>query len=706
MEYKINIENSPNKELSSKTKKNFEEKITLKNGTNGRSLKKSKDLIETNEIGNLIVENSHDGILIVGSNYKIEFINNQLCSLIGYQREEILNQDFRLLFQSDNKEEIMELYKSHLAGKNKNPDFHLHLKTKDNIEKIFDIKAVLYNDKLGATKTLAQFKDITESKHAELLLKQSEEKFRSIVENSHNGILIVDNNFHLEYVNEKFCEILKSTKEKLIGSDFRAFLSKDSLALVVERYEKRQRGIKTPSEYEINIVCDDGEVKAVKLNSNSISIANSPKTIAQILDITLSKKKEKLQNVLLKISQAVNEVNNLRGFLEIVRFKLNNIIDTKNFYVALYDSSSDTYTFPYHEDEFDKIDDFSQLDLKNSLTDFVRRKNQAILVDEKTQLLLEEQGEIEGVVGNICPIWIGAPLVVDNVVVGVIGLQNYHHANTYSLDDLELLKIVSENVSSAIWKKQIIDKLTERELRYRDFISRSSEGIYRLDFNPPVDTTLPVKEQVDLILKNSSIGECNDMFAQMYDVENPEKLIGQSLINFYHDSIEEEDENYKSNLTFVQNNYKIINSLTEEINSKGEKIYLLNNSVGVVKNGFLEHAWGIQRDITEKKIYEDVLRQIAEGIYSTMDDFFFNSLVKFLGKSLSVDYAIIAKLDYNKVQASTLACWNKDKIVENFNFKIKGSPCEIVIANGEASYLQNVSTLFPNDSFLQENIYH
>ncbi len=144
-------------------------------------------------------------------------------------------------------------------------------------------------------------------------------------------------------------------------------------------------------------------------------------------------------------------------------------------------------------------------------------------------------------------------------------------------------------------------------MRYKDFISRSSEGIYRIDFKEPIDITLPVDKQVDLMVRTSSIAECNDILVKMYGYKDSSQLIGKSLLDFYGNNFKKGDLNYRTNQLFVQNNYTIVNSLTEELNLKGEKVHISNNSVGVVKDGYLVHVWGIQADITEKKKVEDVL---------------------------------------------------------------------------------------------------
>jgi PAS domain-containing protein len=51
--------------------------------------------------------------------------------------------------------------------------------------------------------------------------------------------------------------------------------------------------------------------------------------------------------------------------------------------------------------------------------------------------------------------------------------------------------------------------------RYRAFIANSSEGIWRLEFDPPIDTSLPVGAQVDLAYATGRFAACNDVMARM-----------------------------------------------------------------------------------------------------------------------------------------------------------------------------------------------
>ena len=75
--------------------------------------------------------------------------------------------------------------------------------------------------------------------------------------------------------------------------------------------------------------------------------------------------------------------------------KLKSIVDARNFYVALYDQETGTYSFPYYVDEYDRWEEIAPEKLKKSLLDYVRRSGQPLLVNKKTHRELVQRGEIE-----------------------------------------------------------------------------------------------------------------------------------------------------------------------------------------------------------------------------------------------------------------------------------------------------------------------
>lgn len=90
-------------------------------------------------------------------------------------------------------------------------------------------------------------------------LMDREDMFRTIVENSHAGIFLVDESYSFVYVNDELCRLLGYSRPEILGQDFRKFLDDESLKIVVDRYIRRQRGQKVPPRYEFNIIRKNGE---------------------------------------------------------------------------------------------------------------------------------------------------------------------------------------------------------------------------------------------------------------------------------------------------------------------------------------------------------------------------------------------------------------------------------------------------------------
>lgn len=165
---------------------------------------------------------------------------------------------------------------------------------------------------LGLLYTRQQLEaEVRKRKESEKALEESENKFKSITEYATDGILMVDSDYHLIYVNQKLCKITGYNESELIGRDFRTLLDKTSLLLVAERYTKRQRGEEVPSSYEFHIITKDGQKRLLEASSTIIKNKHqNVQTIAHIRDITNRKKTEealrKERNQLEELHKAVD----------------------------------------------------------------------------------------------------------------------------------------------------------------------------------------------------------------------------------------------------------------------------------------------------------------------------------------------------------------------------------------------------------------
>lgn len=147
----------------------------------------------------------------------------------------------------------------------------------------------------------------------------------------------------------------------------------------------------------------------------------------------------------------------------------------------------------------------------------------------------------------------------------------------------------------------------KRQSRYEDFIKYSTEGIFLLEYHPPIPIDLPAEEQYRLSVERGVITECNDAIARMYGYSSREEMIGARYKDIYQE--EGIEENLEGNVEFIRAGYKLMDLETEEVDVNGEKVIFLNNAIGIIEDGYFTGTWGTQRDITALKKAEQEIIQ-------------------------------------------------------------------------------------------------
>lgn len=152
----------------------------------------------------------------------------------------------------------------------------------------------------------------------------------------------------------------------------------------------------------------------------------------------------------------------------------------------------------------------------------------------------------------------------------------------------------------------------EKEERYRNLFNVATEGIYRIDFDPPVPIDLPQSELVQRLARNAIVQEANECLARRHGV-GVSDMIGRPATDFA--------PNYGERALRVLRspNFRVSDHETEDVDAAGQAVLLLENLTGAVEDGRLMHIWGMQRDISERKLAEEALRQQKEQLTEVAD---------------------------------------------------------------------------------------
>ncbi len=153
------------------------------------------------------------------------------------------------------------------------------------------------------------------------------------------------------------------------------------------------------------------------------------------------------------------------------------------------------------------------------------------------------------------------------------------------------------------------DPLREELHRYRHLIEQSAEGVWRTWLREPLALDLPEEKQIEHMLGNSYVAECNDAMARMYGYTSSSELLGKSVQGL----LPANPHNMECLRKYIRAGFRLDETESHEIDRTGNPKWFINNKIGVIENGFLLGTWEIQRDITElRKAEIDLLKSQEE----------------------------------------------------------------------------------------------
>lgn len=245
-----------------------------------------RQVTENEEKFRNIFNASSFAVFIHDNDFNIIDCNETALKMFGYrQKDEIIRAGFSLL-SSDNDQNADVAVNNYLAQVLKNRKASFDCQARMCSGELFwvhvEVQVVHIAQK---QQILAIVSNIQEQKTASDRLRDSEAKYRALVENAAEGILIAQDGL-FRFVNPAMCQMLKRTEKQLIDSDFIQYIHPDDRQMVMDKYTRRMRGEHVETGYSFRILASDGEIRHVWIRSNLIEWNGNAATLNLLSDIT------------------------------------------------------------------------------------------------------------------------------------------------------------------------------------------------------------------------------------------------------------------------------------------------------------------------------------------------------------------------------------------------------------------------------------
>ena len=199
--------------------------------------KMAEEALRVNEVKfRSITEQIDDLITISDSKGLITYTSPASRNLLQYEPEEMIGHHFTDYFDEESLPEAIAVFNDGIVKKKKVIDIELKLKRKDGSVFYGEINGseFINGDESGA---LVLLHDITNRKETLKLLKESEEKFRSIAEQTSDMISIADTKGIIKYTSKASASIFQFEPEEMCGHNFIDFVEDNSITGAIELFE-------------------------------------------------------------------------------------------------------------------------------------------------------------------------------------------------------------------------------------------------------------------------------------------------------------------------------------------------------------------------------------------------------------------------------------------------------------------------------------
>lgn len=543
---------------------------------------------EKQQLYSKLIENTQDIILSVDRHGNINYISEK-AKAYGYDPENLAGKSIFEFVYAEDREDLKKDFEKII---NTGQYIHSRFRIIGNDKKThwMEDRGIAQRDKHGKVSGITSIlKDITPQKEVEELLQINKETYQALLDVSADAIFLETLDGSIIDCNAAACRMYGYPREKLLSLSVTDIVPENVARELPNLIQKVKSG--EPIALTSFNKRKNGEIFPVEINTKLIHIQDQSFITVHVCDISEQRRLERIQRIPSQIANAVHDSENLRMLLWKIQQVIGDIMDTKNFFLALYNPATDTISLPYFSDE---KDDFDEFPAGKTLTSYVIRHKQPLLVKSKDIERMYQKGEIE-IHGTPSKVWLGVPIMGDDTVKGVVVVQSYTDENAFTQDDLEVLQFISHQVNLSIEHMQADESLKISQRRLRQIIDLVPHMIFAKD--------APGK----FILANEAT-------AKMFGTTTKE-IIGKSIPELESGNEEQHQKFQRDNQAVIQSGQPKFIPEETLTRADGSERILQTTKIPFMVTGLEKPAvLGVAIDITEQKKMQDELRA-AHRIY-------------------------------------------------------------------------------------------
>jgi PAS domain S-box-containing protein len=551
-----------------------------------------------------VVENAGEGILVAQEGM-LKFVNPKMEELTGYAARELTAKPFREFLHPDDRTTVMEHNQKRLRGELETSySYPFRVITRSGSIKWVDNKGALTTWE-GRPATVNFLSDITDRINADRALRESEAKYRLVVENAGEGILVAQDGM-LKYVNPWMLAAGGYTTEDLLGKPFSVFVHPDDREMVYQQHLRRLRGeLPANHVYSFRAVTKSGGILWAEMKGAPTTWEGRPASVNFVFDITQRKQAEDSLRYRTAFETLIMTLST--DFINLESDRIDSGINHALQELGLFIGADRSYVFQFiadgaimsntHEWCAAKIEPYrhelQDIPVDTALPWFAKRikARDVFHVPSVADLPPEAATEKQHFARQSIQSLLCVPMVYRHGTIGFLGFDSVRTRKSWPDDAIVLLRIAGEMLANALMRKQAEEALRTNEARFRSNFEQAAVGI--------VDCTLA-----------GGFNWVNRRFCEItgYSTEELRSLTFREIT--HSEDRERELQEYQK----VLQGKALFYTLEKRYVRKDRSVVWVNLSMSLVRDtdGVPRRFIGVVEDITYRKWMEDELFKIQK----------------------------------------------------------------------------------------------